>query len=300
MISLKGIINVLKPPHMTSHDVVNFIRKKLNIKKVGHTGTLDPMAAGVLPICVGAATKISQYLLNDKKKYRCEMVLGSNTDTQDKWGKVINTRTVNVTEKDILDVFDSFKGEIYQIPPMYSALKYKGKKLYELAREGKEIERKSRKIFIYELDIIQINENVILFDVLCSKGTYIRTLCEDIGNALNCGAYMSFLLRTKTGKFSLCDAVTLETLKEASVNEINLNYLFPIDYPITHIPRVNVKKESEVYLRNGNNLYYKNIASHDNLIDETLVRLYVENKFIALGKVKMKKEFYIDVDRVFY
>ncbi|QEK13622.1 tRNA pseudouridine(55) synthase TruB [Crassaminicella thermophila] len=297
---MKGIINVLKPPHMTSHDVVNFIRKKLNIKKVGHTGTLDPMAAGVLPICVGAATKISQYLLNDKKKYRCEMVLGSNTDTQDKWGKVINTRTVNVTEKDILDVFDSFKGEIYQIPPMYSALKYKGKKLYELAREGKEIERKSRKIFIYELDIIQINENVILFDVLCSKGTYIRTLCEDIGNALNCGAYMSFLLRTKTGKFSLCDAVTLETLKEASVNEINLNYLFPIDYPITHIPRVNVKKESEVYLRNGNNLYYKNIASHDNLIDETLVRLYVENKFIALGKVKMKKEFYIDVDRVFY
>lgn len=296
---MKGIINVLKPPNMTSHDVVYFIRRILSIKKVGHTGTLDPMAAGVLPICVGEATKISSYLLNDKKKYRCEMILGYNTDTQDRWGKIINTRKVNVTEKDIYKVFDSFKGEIYQIPPMYSALKHKGKKLYELAREGKEVERQPRKITIYELNIIDISENRILFDVLCSKGTYVRSLCEDIGNALHCGGHMSFLLRTASGKFTLGDTVTLETLKNTSISQIESKYLFSMDYPLVFMPKVNIKEESKKYLLNGNNLYLKNIASHDHLKQNDVVRLYVDNQFIALGKVQLDKNFYIDVDRVF-
>lgn len=296
---MRGIINILKPPNMTSHDVVYSIRRILKTKKVGHTGTLDPMAAGVLPICIGSATKISGYLLNDKKKYRCEMILGHNTDTQDRWGKIINTRSVNVTKKDIIDVFHSFKGEIEQIPPMYSALKHKGKKLYELAREGKEIPREPRKIMIYELDIIKIDHNVILFDVLCSKGTYVRTLCDDIGNKLNCGAYMSFLLRTKSGNFKLSDTVTLETLEALSIEEINSNYMFSMDYPLTDMPKVNIKKQSERYLRNGNNIYMKNIASYDSLKKDEMVRLYVENQFIALGMVKKDQEMYIDIHRVF-
>ncbi|TCO79897.1 tRNA pseudouridine(55) synthase TruB [Marinisporobacter balticus] len=296
---MKGIINVLKPPNMTSHDVVYFIRRILKTKKVGHTGTLDPMAAGVLPICVGEATKVSQYLLNDKKKYRCEMTLGHNTDTQDRWGKIINTRPVNVIEKDIYDVFESFKGEIYQIPPMYSALKHKGKKLYELAREGKEVERKERKINIYELEIIQISDKQILFDVLCSKGTYIRALCEDVGNKLQCGACMSFLLRTQSGKFTLDDTVTLEELEKASTYEIESKYLFAMEYPLTFMPKVNIKEESKKYLLNGNNLYLKNIASHDDFTHDARVRLYVENQFIGLGKIQSDKDFYIDVDRVF-
>ncbi|QXM06101.1 tRNA pseudouridine(55) synthase TruB [Crassaminicella indica] len=296
---MKGIINILKPPNMTSHDVVYAVRKILKTKKVGHTGTLDPMAAGVLPICVGSATKISTYLLNDKKKYRCEMVLGHNTDTQDRWGKIINTRPVKVNKKDIMDAFDAFKGEVYQIPPMYSALKHKGKKLYELAREGKEIHREPRKIFIYELDIIHMDGNVILFDVLCSKGTYVRTLCEDIGNYLNCGAYMSFLLRTKSGKFKLNDSITLETLVNLPIEEICSNYMFSMDYPLKDMSRVNIKKQSEKYLLNGNNLYMKNIASYDALKDDDMVRLYVEDRFIALGRVKKNEELYIDVHKVF-
>lgn len=296
---MNGILNVLKPPHMTSHDVVYFVRKALNTKKVGHTGTLDPMAAGVLPICIGSATKISQYLLNDKKKYRCEMILGSNTDTQDKWGTVLSTRPVDVSEKEIVDVFNHFEGEIKQIPPMYSALKHNGKKLYELAREGKVIEREPRKIFIYDLKIIQIKGHTILFDVLCSKGTYIRTLCEDIGNKLGCGGCMSFLLRTQSGAFHIDKTITLETIKDISLDQLAGDYLFSLDYPLSYMPKVKIKKSSEKYLLNGNDIFLKNIEQSDELILDSRVRLYVENRFIGLGDVKKREELYIDVHRVF-
>ncbi|WP_129597024.1 tRNA pseudouridine(55) synthase TruB [Anaerophilus nitritogenes] len=296
---MKGIINVLKPPHMTSHDVVYFIKKRLNIKKVGHTGTLDPMAAGVLPICIGEATKISQYLLNDTKKYRCEMTLGKNTDTQDRWGEIIHQRPVKVSKEEILKIFSSFQGEIHQIPPMYSALKHKGKKLYELAREGKEVERKERKVIIYELDILNIDENVILFDVLCSKGTYVRTLCEDIGNLLGCGAYMSFLLRTQSGKFHLNQAFSLEELGNMSLDEIESKVVVPLDEPLTNLPRIDIREESKKYLMNGNDLYMKNILSYDSLSSDEMVRLYVENKFVGLGEIKNEANFYIRVHRVF-
>lgn len=284
---------------MTSHDVVGITRKIIGTKKVGHTGTLDPMASGVLPICIGRATKISQYLLNDKKKYRCEMVLGQNTDTQDRWGNVVLTRNVSVSDKDIIKAFDLFKGEIFQTPPMYSALKHKGKKLYELAREGKIIHREPRKIFIYELTIIKIHGHRILFDVLCSKGTYVRSLCEDIGNTLDCGAHMSFLLRTQSGRFHLTGAVSLEDLKEGTLETILSNYLYPMDYPLEHMPKVNIKKDSEKYLLNGNDLYLKNMDDYDVLHQEDMVRLYVDNQFMALGKVKERERLYIDIDTVF-
>ncbi|KXG75798.1 tRNA pseudouridine(55) synthase TruB [Thermotalea metallivorans] len=296
---MDGIVNVLKPPKMSSHDVVSFIRKIFNIKKVGHTGTLDPMAAGVLPICLGKATKISQYLLDDVKRYRCEMVLGSNTDTQDRWGTVIQSRPVRVRESDIVEVFHRFQGEILQIPPMYSALKHKGKKLYELAREGKNVEREARKVWIYGLNIIHIDHDRILFDVLCSKGTYVRTLCEDIGNQLNCGAYMSFLIRTASGRFTLEEAVTLETLQSIAPDMLQSRYLYGMDYPFIHMPRIDIKKSSMKYVLNGNDIYEKNIIDGHGLKEGVMVRLYGDHRFVALGRVKKDKELYIDIERVF-
>lgn len=297
---MEGILNILKPPHMTSYDVVAFIRKTFNIKKVGHTGTLDPMASGVLPICLGKATKISQYLLNDKKRYRCEMILGYNTDTQDKWGKKVQARKVECTEKDIIEVFDSFKGEISQVPPMYSALKRDGKKLYELAREGKTIERQSRKIQIYDLKILSIKNNRILFDVFCSKGTYVRTLCEDIGNALNCGAYMSFLLRTQSGKFTISQTVTLETIQNTMLEKIQKDYLFPLDYPLQDMPKVSIKNSFRKYVLNGNRIALNAVEDFEPFNLDSVLRVYVNGKFTALGKVKKAQEIYIDIDKVFH
>ncbi|MEW9121885.1 MAG: tRNA pseudouridine(55) synthase TruB [Thermotaleaceae bacterium] len=296
---MDGILNILKPPGMTSHDVVGWIRKVLKTKKVGHTGTLDPMAAGVLPICIGSATKISQYLLNDRKSYRCEMTLGSNTDTQDKWGKVTEAHKVDVSQEDIFKAFNQFKGDIFQMPPMYSALKHQGKKLYELAREGKVVEREPRKIRIYDLDIIRIDGNKVLFDVCCSKGTYVRTLCEDIGNHLNCGAHMSFLLRTASGCFKLDETVCIEELEKESLETISEQYLFPLDYPLRKMSKVIVKEDSLKYLLNGNNLFLRNIACHDSLKLGEQVRIYADKNFLAIGTVKKEQNIYIDVSRVF-
>ncbi|MBB6216525.1 tRNA pseudouridine55 synthase [Anaerosolibacter carboniphilus] len=296
---MDGIINILKPPKMTSHDVVYVVRKTLNMKKVGHTGTLDPMAAGVLPVCLGKATRVSQYLMDDMKKYRCEMILGHNTDTLDRWGTVINSRPVTVGEEDIRKAFQQFRGEVLQIPPMYSALKQNGKKLYELAREGKTVDREARKIFIEEIDILRVAGDTILFDVVCSKGTYVRTLCEDIGNYLECGGYMSFLLRTGSGRFNLANAMTLETLQKVETEKIKSEYLFDVDYPLTHMSRIDVRTSSLKYLLNGNHIYRKNMVGNPQLIEDAMVRLYVDNRFIALGRVKRDSDLYIDIDRVF-
>ncbi len=296
---MDGIINVLKPPKMTSHDVVYFVRKKLNMKKVGHTGTLDPMAAGVLPICLGKATRVSQYLMDDIKRYRCEMILGHNTDTLDRWGTVVNSRPVTVGEEEIRNAFQQFKGEILQVPPMYSALKRDGKKLYELAREGKTVDREPRKIFIHELNVLKVREEVILFDVVCSKGTYVRTLCEDVGDLLGCGGFMSFLIRSGSGRFNLLNALTLEELQSMDIEKIKTQYLFDVDYPLVHMPRIDVKTSSLKYLLNGNHIYRKNMVNDSQLVENSMVRLYADDGFIALGKVKRDVDLYIDIDRVF-
>ena len=284
---------------MTSHDVVNVIRRILKQKKVGHTGTLDPMAAGVLPICIGSATRISQYLMDQSKEYRCEMTLGSNTDTQDRWGKILQTRPVEVKESDIYDVFETFLGDIKQVPPMYSAIKIQGKKLYELARSGIEVERKERAVHIYQLVILKIENNRILFDVKCSKGTYVRTLCEDIGNKLNCGGFMNFLLRTESGKFNLYNSCTLEELTKNSIEFIEQTYLFKTDYPLSHLPRITVRDDSEKYLLNGNNILLKNVEEKDRFIEGNIVRLYLRERLVALGEVKIDNEPFIDIYTVF-
>ncbi|WP_432400474.1 tRNA pseudouridine(55) synthase TruB [Wukongibacter sp. M2B1] len=297
---MKGILNILKPPNMTSHDVVSVVRRKINMKKVGHTGTLDPMAVGVLPVCIGKATKIIEYLQNDTKVYRAELTLGQATDTQDRWGNIISENDVKVIENDIIDVFNRFRGEQLQTPPMYSALKYKGKKLYELAREGKEVEREARKITIFSLNILKIIDNRVLFDVKCSKGTYIRTLCHDIGQVLGLGAHMSFLARLESGVFKLKDSITLEELNEADLDRIEEEYIHDIDYPLQFMPRVNVKPFALKFILNGVSLRENGFDLCDDTLNKDIVRLYVENKFIALGIyhseegksfIKMKKLF---------
>jgi len=209
---LNGVIVLNKPLGKTSHDMVYFIRKLTGIKKVGHTGTLDPYAEGVLPICIGNATKAADMITAYDKKYRAEMILGRTTDTQDAQGKVLTKCEVNLDRETIIEYINKFIGETEQIPPMYSAVKVNGRKLYELAREGMEVERKARKIIIYSIDILSIENNIVTIDVLCSKGTYIRTLCEDIGNSLCVGAYMNKLKRLKSGSFTVENSYTCEEL----------------------------------------------------------------------------------------
>ena len=210
---MTGIANINKPQGRTSAFVVSVIRRITKIKKVGHTGTLDPLATGVLPICIGReSTKLSDVIMAENKQYRAVLKLGFVTETQDIEGEVTESFDVNVTERDIEDAVKNFVGEIYQIPPMYSAIKIGGKKLYELARKGVEVEREPRKITIYDLKIenIDLNENEVTMLIDCSKGTYIRTLCHDIGKALGCGGFMKSLIRTKCGGFEVENSVTLE------------------------------------------------------------------------------------------
>lgn len=280
---MNGILNILKPPGMTSHDVVSIVRKKLNIKKVGHTGTLDPNAAGVLPICIGKATKISQFLLEGKKKYRAELTLGIETDTQDIYGKVTKRYSITSTEEEIEKAILSFIGDYNQIPPMYSAIKIKGKKLYELARQGIEVEREPRKVKIYNIDIIDINTNKILFDVLCSKGTYIRTLCSDIGKVLGCGGIMSFLIRTKSSDFSLDTTITLEELDEI---EYVKKVLIPLDFPLKHMEKINVKPYYSKQVLNGSPILSSYLSNSLKIPLETKIRVYLKDDFIGVGIVK--------------
>ncbi len=214
---MTGIVNINKPYGKSSHFVVAVIRRITGIKKVGHTGTLDPLATGVLPICIGReATKLSQVIMDGTKCYRAVLQLGKTTTTQDSEGEVLSEKVVDTNEDEILRVVSAFVGEISQIPPMYSAVKINGQKLYKLAREGKEVERKPRNIIIHSIDVIDIdfNNNQVELDICCSKGTYIRTLCHDIGQSLGCGGYMSSLVRTKSSSFLIENSVSLEQFEQ--------------------------------------------------------------------------------------
>lgn len=251
-----GILNINKPQNMTSHDVVSVVRRTLGIKRVGHTGTLDPMATGVLPVCVGKSTRIIEYLDLDIKKYRCTMLLGVETDTQDIWGVELNRKsTEGIDEQAVIDAIVPFDGVIDQTPPIYSALKVNGKKLYEYAREGKEVEIKSRKIFIKALNIEEISldnleEKTVTFTVECSKGTYIRSICQDIGVALGCGGTLSCLQRLASGMFSIETAVDLEELKTMSRDEIDRLFL-PSHTPLIHFGKVVTDKVNAIKFASG-------------------------------------------------
>ena len=212
----EGIINLLKPAGMTSHDGVQLLRRLTGIKRIGHTGTLDPMAVGVLPLCIGSAARITEYLDLDYKKYRCEMLLGIETDTQDIWGKILRDKRENLTIEagTVIALLKGLQGEILQKPPSYSAVRVAGRRLYEYAREGNLIEGKARRAYIKEMSIVRMDmeKKLVTFDVVCSKGTYIRTICHDIGQKLNCGAVMNYLIRMESGRFTLDDTVTVEEL----------------------------------------------------------------------------------------
>ena len=209
-----GIINVYKEKGFTSFDVVAKLRGILRTKKIGHTGTLDPDAEGVLPVCIGRATKVCDILTDKDKVYEAVMLLGVETDTQDTSGAVLSEKQVEVSEEEVKKAILSFVGDYAQVPPMYSALKVNGKKLYELAREGKSVERKARNVQIFSIEILEVNLPRVRMSVHCSKGTYIRTLCHDIGTMLGCGGCMEKLLRTKVGVFELKDTLKLSEIDE--------------------------------------------------------------------------------------
>ncbi len=219
---LSGILLVNKPKGMTSHDVVDAARAALGIRKIGHAGTLDPMATGLLILLVGSATKLSNRFSGLDKDYEATMCLGKITSTGDAEGKILEERPVEVSEEDVRAAFERFVGEIEQVPPMVSAIRHKGKRLYELARKGIVVERKPRRVTIYKLEITRLNLPEIDFFVSCSKGTYIRKLCEDIGEALGCGAYQSRLHRVRIGNFHITDAVNVEDINEDSVRPLYL------------------------------------------------------------------------------
>ncbi|QFJ55691.1 tRNA pseudouridine(55) synthase TruB [Pseudobutyrivibrio xylanivorans] len=213
-----GIINVYKEAGFTSFDVVAKLRGILKIKKIGHTGTLDPDATGVLPVCVGKATKLCDMLTDKDKVYECVMLLGVETDTYDMSGRILERKSVTSTEVEVEGAINSFVGDIMQVPPMYSALKVNGKKLYELAREGKEVERKARPVTIFSIDILDMSLPEVSIRIHCSKGTYIRSLCHDIGQLLGCGCAMKSLVRTRVSQFDISDAKTLDEIEKIAKN----------------------------------------------------------------------------------
>ncbi len=282
-----GIIIVNKAGNMTSHDCVNIVRRALKIKRVGHTGTLDPMATGVLPVCIGKATKIADYISLGDKEYIASFKLGIKTDTLDITGTVIEKFDVVLTREEVVEAINSFKGKITQIPPMYSAKKVKGKKLYELAREGIVINREPVEVEIKELEILKIDlsENYISIRVLCSKGTYIRSLIDDIGNMLGVGAAMTELQRTKSGMFSIDDPhiIDISEIKKGNLNAVKnivgADKIFP-DYP-----KIILSYNLEIRFKNGifitlNDLGFKK----DEVEEESIYRVYsTAGEFMALG-----------------
>ena len=290
---MNGIINIYKEQGYTSHDVVAKLRGILRMKKIGHTGTLDPDAVGVLPVCTGRATKLCGMITDWGKTYEAVMLLGTRTDTQDISGNILSQTEVNVTKIQIMDVIGSFTGEYDQIPPMYSALKHNGKKLYELARQGIEIERKPRRVNIKSILINDINlednDKTVTFTVECSKGTYIRTLCEDIGNRLGCGACMQSLKRTRVGSFSIDNSYTLSQIEQMVQAGKTDEILTPIDEMFSDSRKIIISQEYDKLLYNGNKLPYNSIQGKNDVQhnEDEQVRVYDKNdEFIGVYRFK--------------
>lgn len=252
-----GIINVYKEKGFTSFDVVAKLRGILKTKKIGHTGTLDPDAEGVLPVCIGRATKVCDILTDKDKVYEAVMLLGVETDTQDTTGEILKKLPVEESESVVKEAILSFVGEYAQIPPMYSALKVNGKKLYELAREGKTVERKARNVQIYSIEILEMDLPRVRMSVHCSKGTYIRTLCHDIGQKLGCGGCMEKLLRTKAGIFELADTLKLAEINALAKEGLVEEKIISVDELFEDHRKVWTKQEYDVVVHNGNRVKMK-------------------------------------------
>ena len=296
-----GILNIYKPADWTSHDVVKLLRGITGQKRIGHTGTLDPMATGVLPVCFGTATRIMEYLDLDFKKYRCSLRLGIETDTLDIWGETINSSSFShVTEEGVCSTFESFKGNISQIPPKYSAIKVAGRKLYDYARSGEEVEIKPRNVYIDELEIEEINLDVgeITFTVTCSKGTYIRSICRDVGVALGTGAAMCDLKRLESGVFSIEDAVELETLRDAATEDIE-KLLYLTDYPLVHFGQGIVDSHGAKWFVNGGWLELRRVDIQKRPEFEFEEKKGIEDKISIKDVYRRMYNIYDDINRTF-
>jgi tRNA pseudouridine55 synthase len=315
---MSGVVNFLKPPGMSSHDAVAFLRRISGVRRVGHTGTLDPMAAGVLPLCVGKATRITEYLALAGKRYRCEMRLGVVTDTQDVWGAVLSKAedgfAARLSEWEIMETAARFVGAIMQVPPAYSAVKVNGKKLYEYARAGETVSVAARRIEIARLDIrrVDLTRGGVVFDAECSKGSYMRTLCHDIGAELGCGAAMSGLIRTACGAFELVDAHTAESLAAAfSPGGSPEDVLTPTDVPLMDLPSLTLSQEASRAFINGARVDMRTLGANAGRTDNSAARaadsrepyrVYgdvggVQNAFLGVGRVRAGV---LAADKVFF
>ncbi len=283
---MDGFVNFLKPPGMTSHDAVNFIRKQLKMKKVGHTGTLDPGVAGVLPVCLGKATKLAEYVTTQPKSYRAEITLGVTTDSQDAYGVIQSTSDcTNIKYQQFVDLIPEFIGTISQTPPMLSAGRSGGIRLYQLARKGIEVERKPKTVTIYKITVFKKDWHLphpkITFDMICSKGTYVRTLCHDIGQKLGVGAHMSFLIRTQSGSFHIEEAITIDEMTSLIKNN-NLSFVHPMQIGIDFIPSFTVDAIQSNAIIHGNSI----ILTDNRFFNNGLYRVEnLEKALLAIGQV---------------
>ena len=282
-----GFLNVYKPKGMTSHDVVARLRRVTKIRQIGHTGTLDPFAEGVLPICIGKATRLIEYL-NDDKEYLATVQFGSNTDTYDLEGEVTEAFDKKVTQEEVVEALKVFQGEISQLPPIYSAIKVNGKKLYDYAREGKDVEIQPRQVFISDIKLKSFDEVAQTAEILvaCSKGTYIRSIAYDLGQKLNCGGHIIKLIRTKAGKFLVENSIELENLETSEIVKENL--INPID--MLELPKLEITDEEYKKVLQGQYFYNDSIESNGFFI------LIYNNSISAIaeyenGKIKVKKVF---------
>lgn len=273
---MNGILLIDKPPDWTSHDVIGKLRGLLRLRRIGHAGTLDPMATGLLTVFVGRATRAVAFAEAEKKTYVARLRLGLTTDTQDTTGRVLETSGKRVSREELEAVLPRFRGEISQVPPMYSAIKIDGQRLYKLARQGVEVERPARPVTIHRLTVLGQTEDGFELEITCSKGTYIRTLCHDIGRVLGCGGAMSALRRTQVGTFSVADAHTLETLQ---ATDQRAQFIKPLDTLFAAYPALTVDRRQEQGIRNGQTVP---LSEHP----PGQVRVYGPNgTFLALGEV---------------
>jgi len=284
---MDGLLNLLKPPGMTSHDCVDVLRRLVGTRRVGHTGTLDPGAAGVLLCCIGRATRLSEFLMAQDKAYRVEVLLGISTNTGDALGEVIARREVHVTREALDEVLRRFTGTIQQIPPMVSAVHREGVRLYQLARKGIEVERAPRTVTVYAIEVVRFDPPSVLLDISCSKGTYVRQLAHDIGEALGCGAHAAFMVRTRLGPHTLAESATFEEVEEAVRKGEFAHLLIPPAKALRELPEVEVEGRMRAALLNGQPVPLWKVAPHLSLEPGALVKvLDLEGNLLAIGRAQ--------------
>lgn len=294
---IHGVLNIYKDKGYTSHDVVARLRRIVGQKKIGHTGTLDPEAEGVLPVCLGKATKLCDLLTDKDKTYEAVLLLGISTDTQDTTGKILEEKnTADLREEAVREVVLSFEGEYDQIPPMFSALKVGGKKLYELARDGKEVERKPRHVQIYRIRILQIDLPRVRMEVTCSKGTYIRTLCHDIGEKLGCGGCMESLLRTRVERFGVAESLRISEVEQLMDEGTLQEHMIKVDEMFPDYQKVYLTPEASAAVRNGNSFRLGDviwISELSGFQNAERVRVYDEERnFIAVYEFEKENQLF--------